>query len=232
MVTKQSGARPAGRKYHGLTPQQRTRQRRAAILAAGLEVFGTLGYAGSSVKQICRVGGLTERYFYESFTDRESCLAELYSHLVDQMRAATLAAVESADTEVDAKAQAGLNAFIGYLTDDPRRARVVLIEVVGVSPGMEKRRHRVLREFADIVATTWAASRTEPLTQKERSTAVALVGAVNHLLVDWLMTGSTQHPTDLADVCATLFSAARQRLDAARPSSPHRGNAPTTRTSD
>ena len=215
-MTQRSAARPAGRKYHGLTSAQRTRQRRAAILVAGLDVFGTLGYAGSSVKQLCRVGGLTERYFYESFTDRESCLAELYSQLVDQLRAATRAAVESADAEVDAKAQAGLNAFIGYLTDDPRRARVVLIEVVGVSPRMEQRRHGVLREFADIVAAIWAASRTEPLTPKERSTAVALVGGVNHLLVDWLMSGSTQHPADLADVCATLFAAARERLDGAR----------------
>lgn len=215
-MTQQSGARPAGRKFQGLTPQQRTRQRRAAILAAALEVFGTEGYAGSSVKQICGVAGLTERYFYESFSDRESCLAELYSNLVDQMRAATLAAVESADSDVDARAQAGLRAFIGYLTDDPRRARVVLTEVVGVSPDMEQRRHGVLREFADIVAAIWAASRTEPLTQKERSTAVALVGGVNHLLVDWLMTGSKRRPAELADVCATLFTAARDRLDAPR----------------
>lgn len=213
MVTKQ---RPVGRKYQGLTPQERTRQRRAAILAAGLEVFGNRGYAGSSVKQICGIAGLTERYFYESFTDRESCLTELYSDLVDQMRAATLAAVESAGPDVDARAQAGLRAFIGYLTDDPRRARVVLTEVVGVSFDMEQRRHRVLRDFADIVAAIWAASRAEPLTQKERSTAVALVGGVNHLLVDWLMTGSTQRPGDLADVCATLFTAARERLDAPR----------------
>lgn len=217
MATKQAGARPAARKYHGLTAQERARQRRVAILAAALDVFGTVGYAGSSVKQICRVGGLTERYFYESFTDRESCLAELYADLVDEMRAATLAAVASADTGVDAQAQAGLTAFIGYLTDDPRRARVVLIEVVGVSPGMELRRHGVLREFADIVAAIWAGSRAQPLAQKERSAAVALVGGVNHLLVDWLMTGSSQRPADLADVCATLFSAARERLDESRP---------------
>lgn len=214
MVTKQPAARQAGRRYQGLTSQERTRQRRAGILAAGLEVFGTRGYAGSSVKQICGIAGLTERYFYESFADRESCLAELYSALVDQMRAATLAAVESAGTDVDARARAGLHAFIGYLTQDPRRARVVLTEVVGVSPDMERRRHGVLREFADIVAVIWAASRTEPLTQKERATAVALVGGVNHLLVDWLMTGSAQRPDDLADVCATLFTAARERLEA------------------
>lgn len=213
-MTKQSAASLVGRRYQGLTWQERTHARRAAILDAGLEMFGTLGYAASSVKKICGAAGLTERYFYESFTDRESCLAELYTALVDQMRAATLAAVESGPTDVDAAAQAGLQAFIGYLTEDPRRARVVLVEVVGVSPGMEQRRHGVLAEFADTVTAVWAASRTEPLTQKERSTAVALVGGVNHLLVDWLMTGGAQRPSELVDVCATLFTAARQRFDA------------------
>lgn len=213
VVPKQPGASQAGRRYQGLTSQERTSQRRAAIIAAGLEVFGTLGYAASSVKKICEVAGLTERYFYESFTDRESCLAEVYSQLVDQMRAATLAAVGLPGADVDASARAGLHAFIGYLTDDPRRARIVLIEVVGVSPTMEARRHGVLAEFAEIVAAVWAASRAEPLTRGEQLTAVALVGAVNHLLVDWLMTGGVQHPTELADVCATLFSAARERLD-------------------
>lgn len=209
---------PAGRRYQGRTSQERTSQRRAAIIDAGLEVFGTLGYAGSSVKKICEFAGLTERYFYESFTDRESGLAEVYDQLVRQIRAATVAAVESADADVDDRAQAGLRAFIGYLTDDPRRARIVLIEVVGVSPAMEQRRHGVLAEFADLVAGVWAASRPEPLTEREQLTAVALVGAVNHLLVDWLMTGRRQAPDELTDICATLFAAARERLDSGRQS--------------
>ncbi|AHH21699.1 putative transcriptional regulator, TetR family [Nocardia nova SH22a] len=188
-------------------------QRRAAILDTALEIFGTTGYAGTSVKQICRAARLTERYFYESFSDRENCLSALYSTLVDEMRTATIAAVAEASSDVDDQTRAGLSAFIGYLTEDPRRARVVLIEVVGVSPDMEERRHAVLRDFAEIVATTWAATRTEPLTTKQHSTAVALVGGVNHLLVDWLMSGSAESPADLTEVCTTLFIAAREKLE-------------------
>ncbi|NKY48604.1 TetR/AcrR family transcriptional regulator [Nocardia vermiculata] len=211
--TADSGRRSTGRKYQGLTPDERRAVRRAGILKTALEVFGTVGYAGSSVKQLCRAARLTERYFYESFTDRESCLATLYSELVDGMRAATVAAVGDVGDDVDDQARAGLEAFVGYLTDDPRRARVVLIEVVGVSPAMEASRHEVLRAFADIVAATWATHRSEPLTPKQNSTAVALVGGVNHLLVDWLMSGTPQSPDALVDVCTTLFTAARGALE-------------------
>ncbi|WP_227979608.1 TetR/AcrR family transcriptional regulator [Nocardia spumae] len=188
-------------------------QRRSAILDTALEIFGTTGYSGSSVKQICRAARLTERYFYESFADRESCLSALYSELVEATRTVTVAAMTDAGADVDDQTNAGLRAFIGYLTDDPRRARVALIEVVGVSPVMEERRHAVLREFADIVTAAWSAARTEPLTPKQHSSAVALVGGVNHLLVDWLMSGTPASPAHLTEVCTTLFIAARRHLE-------------------
>lgn len=192
--------------------EQRTQARRTAILEAALDLFGTAGYPATSVKLVCRAAGLTERYFYESFTDREDCLAKLYCQIATDMRAATVAAIAAAGTDVDDIVRAGLTAFIRYLTDDPRRARVVLVEVVGVSATMEEHRHAVLRDYSEVVTATWAAAASRPVAAAEQLTAVALVGGVNHLLVDWLMTGSRQRPAELADVCVTLFSAARAGL--------------------
>lgn len=87
------GPSKTGRRYSGLDADQRTRQRRDAILAAALELFGTNGYAATSVKQICREAALTERYFYESFTDRHACLVALYSDLAQEMSTATTTAI-------------------------------------------------------------------------------------------------------------------------------------------
>jgi len=185
------------------------RQRRSAILASALELFGTSGCTATSIKQICRGAGVTERYFYESFPSREICLAALYDNLSEAMRAATLAALARADPDVNALTNAGLSTFIGYLTEDPRRARVVLIEVVGVSPEMERRRHRVLHDFVDTVIATWATGGMGAVGRGERLTATALVGGVNHLMVDWLMNGCRDDPAHLAAVCVDLFTAAR-----------------------
>ncbi|MGB6246395.1 MAG: TetR/AcrR family transcriptional regulator, partial [Gordonia sp. (in: high G+C Gram-positive bacteria)] len=103
--------------------------------------------------------------------------------------------------------------FVEYLTADPRRARVVLIEVVGVSPAMEQRRNAVLSEFADVVRAVWStAEGGRELSVVEQSTAVALVGAVNHLLVDWLLSGQKHSVEHLVTVCATLFEAAADKL--------------------
>ncbi|RMI30546.1 TetR/AcrR family transcriptional regulator [Nocardia stercoris] len=210
-MTRGGGTR---RRYSGMSADERTSARRTAILAAALELFGTAGFAATSVKQICAAAGLTERYFYESFRDRHAALVGLYTALVTDLRAATDAAIATAGDDPVAAAGAGLRAFITYLTDDPRRARVVLIEVVGVSPDIEELRHGVLRAFADLIAAVWTAQPgVNPHDEQPQLMAVALSGGVNNLLVDWMMTGMRQSPQVLTEACTTLFVAA---LDALR----------------
>lgn len=200
-----------GRRYGGLDPAERVRQRRVAILDAATDLFAGSGYRNTSVKQICDRAGLTQRYFYESFADKEAALMAVYDEIVGQMRADTLAAIEAAATDdLDVVIERGLSAFVGFLTTDTRRAQIVLIEVVGVSPNLETRRHAVLHDFADLVTNVWLG-RSEP-TSQHRLIAVALVGGVNHLLVDWLLSGQTQQPTELTQTCVTLFAGARHQL--------------------
>ncbi len=59
------------RQYGGIDADQRRKERREKFLAAGLEAFGTLGYAKATIKGICQLAGLTEPYFYESFENKE-----------------------------------------------------------------------------------------------------------------------------------------------------------------
>lgn len=208
-----ASGRSTGRRYSGMSADERTRARRAAILDAALELFGTNGFAATSVKQICVAAGLTERYFYESFRDRQAALAGLYGILVTELRGVTETAIAVAGDDVGAAAGAGLGAFIAYLTEDPRRARVVLVEVVGVSPEIEELRHGVLRAFADLIVTVWGTQPgVDPADERPQLTAVALSGGVNNLLVDWLMTGMRQSPRLLTQVCTTLFLAALEGL--------------------
>lgn len=219
-----------GRRYSGRDATERVRARRTAILDAALQLFGTTGYAATSVKQVCREAGLTERYFYESFADRHACLVALYDDLSASMRAATMAAVvdagaavnegaEGAEGTVEQLARFGLSAFVGFLTHDPRRARVVLVQVVGVSPELERLRHGMLREFAELTTAVWLGANDQAgPSDAVRLTAVGLVGAVNHLLVDWLMNEQQDSPTLLTEVCVALYTAAHRDLAPCYPS--------------
>jgi AcrR family transcriptional regulator len=89
----------AGRRCSGLAPSERAKLRRVSLLAAALELFGTGGYAPTTVKQLCDGAGLSERYFYESFSDRENCLASLYESLMESVRTVTVSAMPARRAE-------------------------------------------------------------------------------------------------------------------------------------
>ena len=85
--------------------------------------------------------------------------------------------------------RAGLTAFARELTRDPRRARIQEIEVVGVSPELERKRREAIHAFAGIVA-----DRTRELGGRERNgplrldvLALGLVGSVNEQLIDYVL---------------------------------------------
>lgn len=103
-----TGTQTAGRRYGGRDAAQRQQERRTRLIQAGLDLFGTAGFAAASVKQVCSHAGLTERYFYESFRDREDLLAGVYNELITTIIAETAQAAAAAAPDVDAQLRVGL----------------------------------------------------------------------------------------------------------------------------
>ena len=187
---------PEGRRYAGADADLRRERRRAELIASGLELFGTEGFRAVSVKKVCDHAGLTQRYFYESFADRSALLAGVYEDCVAFARSAVLNAAGSAGgsaagsqgsgvaaDDVPAVARAALGAFIGALAENPRRARVMLVEVVGVDQDLERLRLTAIHGWADLILML--ARGEERSGRAERLASIALVGAVTQLLVDW-----------------------------------------------
>src|SRR5262245_55875200 len=118
------------RSYGGKTQGERRRERYDKLIAAGIEVIGRMGYAATSVKAVCVQAGLTERYFYESFENREALLAAVYQHLGEHMKSRMLAGLLAAPPEPSGVFRAVANIYFGTLKDDPRIARILFIEAV------------------------------------------------------------------------------------------------------
>lgn len=119
------------RPYGGVNAQARREDRRQRLLAAGLAVFGRQGYHHTTVRDICAEAGLTERYFYESFTT----LRALFDRVNQQLgaEAAVLTQAARDDPQIAHRGphiqlEASLRAWYAYLQADPRRARIMLID--------------------------------------------------------------------------------------------------------
>lgn len=174
------------RTWRGQTIEERQAERRSRLIDAGIELFGTKGYSNTSVKAICEEAGLTERYFYEAFDDREALLDVIYGLLIADCARVTMEAIRDSGGDLESSMRAGITAFAHELIRDSRRARIQEIEVVGVSPELERKRREAIHAFADLVA-----ERIRKLGGKDQVgslrldvTAIGLVGSVNEQLID------------------------------------------------
>lgn len=199
----------ATRRYRGLDATERLADRRARLVEAGFDLFGTEGYHAVSIRQLCRHAGLTERHFYQSFTDRRELLGAVYERVYTAVRDATFTAVAEAPETLEAQARAGLRTFIRALADDPRVARVLLFESVGVGETLDRRRRAVVNEFAGLIAATVLPHSGEPITPRLSIVAAMIVGGINELLAEWTLGqryGSIEDLIDVGvDICMALY---------------------------
>ena len=107
-------------------------RRRDELIAAGVTLLGGAGGPALTVRAVCREAGLTERYFYESFTDRDQFVRAVF----DDVCSRAMSALMSASTPREA-----VERFVALMVDDPVRGRVLLlapeVEPVLVRSGAE-----------------------------------------------------------------------------------------------
>ena len=77
-----AGAARAERRIRGRTLAERREERRDAMLAAGLDLFGTKGYAATTVEEVCRRAYVSSRNFYEEFDNRLGLLVAVGERIV------------------------------------------------------------------------------------------------------------------------------------------------------
>lgn len=198
-----------GRPWRGLSPQERREARRRRLLDASLELFGTIGYAGTSLTALCAAAGVSPRHFYELYKGREQLIADLYDELVAEMGVLIAAAQDAVPLSVQARVSAGLKAAIGFQAGDARRARVLQLEVVGVSTWLEAHRHAVIASFGRRTDEQYRllVADGQLVDAPFERVATALIGAINELLIGWLLSEPRPPADELLPVAEEIFLA-------------------------
>ncbi len=196
------------RRYRGLTASQRRAQRREKLLEAGLELFGTHGYANTTIRAVSAAASLNSRHFYEAFASREDLLYHVYERIVQEIVVAAVEETGRADT-IEGKARAGLRAGWTIVTDDRRKARIVALEVVGVSERLDRLRREIRHVLADLTADN-ARSIAGDVTHYRLDpvlTARTLIGGVIEILIDWINGDVDVSVDDIVEHFTRLFTA-------------------------
>ncbi|MGA9871570.1 MAG: TetR/AcrR family transcriptional regulator [Rhodococcus sp. (in: high G+C Gram-positive bacteria)] len=158
---------------------QRRAHRYDALLAAGIELLGAPDGPKVAVRAACRLAGLTERYFYESFTDRDAFVRAVYAHVGEQATSTIADAVASAHGR--AKAEAPVRAFVELVLDNPNLGRVLLLAPLS-EPAIGGSGKALVPSFVDLVG----AQLTTLDADEQHLIAVGVVGALTALFVGYL----------------------------------------------
>jgi AcrR family transcriptional regulator len=146
--------RPTGRRpYKGATADQRQAARRKCLIETSIRLYGEQGYRNVSNKAVCAAAGLTDRYFYESFTDSEALLIAGFE-TVTRWLVGTVDTTAQDVADPIARCRIQLTAYYQALRDQPASARVFLVEITGVGPAVDQAFDASLDRFASLILNT------------------------------------------------------------------------------
>jgi AcrR family transcriptional regulator len=180
------------RVYRKKNPEDRVLERRERLMQAALQLFGTQGYANTTIETLCSEAKVTTRHFYQVFSSREELLLAVYNQITEELQVSLFSAMMAERQGLQEKMQQVIQALVNNYLTDSRRAQIGVLEVVGASAIVEKRRREVIHGIAIHLEQFMNALAAEnQLPQRNYHwLAVALVGGINELMAEWLMNQS------------------------------------------
>jgi AcrR family transcriptional regulator len=208
----------ASRTYAGETGTERKDRRRRVLQEAALDLVADGGWDRVTVRGVCGRAHLNDRYFYESFADRDALLLATR----DDIAADALRALQHAiaTTAPEARVRAVVEAVIDFFTADPRRGRLVF----DPHPALRTRRTEMLRTLSRIVADQATELLPDAAPEPDRELgALTLVSGTMEVFASWLrgeVDVTRDHLADflvaMVDTTGDLAAALRATRDATR----------------
>ena len=160
------------------------------------------------MRAVCRRSELNPRYFYESFASLDDLLVAVIDETWTAELGELLLVVDGAPDDLEAKVRAAVEHIARRVTDDPRRARVLLVEGMG-NGAVARRRFEVAETIAEVVAREAVALLDLPddpaIRSQARTAASLLVGGVTQVLTAWTVGRLEMPRDDLVDAAVAFL---------------------------
>ncbi|GAB4585631.1 TetR/AcrR family transcriptional regulator [Nocardia sp. IFM 10818] len=177
---------PSPHTWGGRTAEARRAARRDRLIDAAIDVWSEGGWGAVSLRSVCARAGLNDRYFRESFSDRDAVLVAAWDRVRDETTA-TLTAIlgEFSGEPPLAVLYRAIETVVVNFADDPRRAPVLFGDHAGCAV-LERRRHQLILGATEVLATGMAPH-LRPGRDRERfrGSVLMAVGGFVELTTAW-----------------------------------------------
>ena len=191
-----------GRVYGGVSAPDRRAAQRRRLLEAGLELFGSRSVADVTIADVCNEAGLAKRYFYEQFETLPGFVDAVIDDVVQRLDSEVLREGSASGTDWPRRRIA---TFVERITDDPRIARLLLVETFGASGSLGALREAVVHRAVETLVSDFLPA--EPVDARRlRMAAFALSGAAAELILAWLQDDVEASADEVVDYLTRLFA--------------------------
>jgi len=181
-----SGRRPAlPREFIAAHKQRR-------ITDALAELSAEQGYEATKISDIVRRAGVARKTLYDNFEGKEEVFLAAFDAAFDE----AMERIETACTEAEGgwqeKIEVGLEAFLGYVADEPILAHMCMIEALSATPATTERYEDAVEKFVRMTGDTLPEDARLPDTLDE-----TLVGGVAWIVYQAIRREDAERAVDL-----------------------------------
>jgi len=178
--------------------QERKDLKKKHIIDTSIRVFAENGYYATSVKSIVDAAEVSVGTFYFYFKNKEDLFEILYDELSDQFYEALCKYFNNIDVEVDRDLSKAITFLLLVIEKNQSLAKILFIEAVGLNPSFELNRAKVMNKFTDYATFYFEQMyhNKQISVPDTRIAAVAFIGALNNVVMDWLLNNSNHKLTD------------------------------------
>lgn len=182
-ISKQEAGVPEP--WRGTTADERASLRRRQLLDAGLGLLAE-GAAAVSVRAVTRAAGLSPRFFYESFEDRDALLLAVWDEQYAEVSALVERAIADAAEGFEPRMRGALLEVARWFEARPSRAVVMLRETLADPVLRQHARRRLPQLVLGAMAASVPAEAMKRIRDVDVQIAVtALSGAIVNLFLEW-----------------------------------------------
>lgn len=178
---------------------------RARILAAMATLVADKGYAAVTIGDIAAAARISKRTFYDHFADKERCLLAAYEAASAQVYGAAERAAAQPELPWRARVDAVIATYLRALAANPEMTRVFHVEIQAAGAEALDLHLQVNLRYAALLRRIVGEGGERKL---GRPMAIALLGAVNELVLHAIAEGRTRRLPSVLATVRPLFDAA------------------------
>jgi AcrR family transcriptional regulator len=211
-----------------MSPARVARHQRARLEGAMVEAVARHGYAGTTLRELVGLAGVSKSTFYDHFESKQDCFLATFDTIVAEVSTRVGTAYRE-DGDFRERLVAALRTFMEMVVSEPAAARLAVVESLTLGAAGVAHRERGMEAFETMISQSFehsaAQAPAEPRTVRaiaagvrgviyrhlRAGTAEQLPGLVE-MLVDWAL--GYQQP-ESETVKRAVAAAAKPRPEAA-----------------